>query len=296
MLRTLFTLTAFFVVLNVMPAQNRGVQKPFVKTERLVPDSTVFGKNSDYGRFSAEAEELSNLYRGVAPVQYRFRYTGSCFAYSDEFERGFIIYNGRIYRNVLLNLNCHTDELVVKIEKSGILVKLNKDFVDCFSLGKRVFVNLGRVPAGNTDVMGIASVSGYGNIEGAQEREIDKLLPSGYYEVIYDGELKLLKKIKKVYSERINQSVNVDTGSQIDRYFTTSTSYYLMRDKKLGRQDSGIRKEIVGVKRKASLYSSIRENKNEVRQQVRKLNLPKNNKDLIYKSILEYAESLENRK
>jgi hypothetical protein len=234
--------------------------------KKLISDTLLKTAEPDYKIYAAGAEELSNLYRGVAPISYRFIYNGTCYAYKEDFEIGNLFYNGKVYRDVLLNLNAHTGELVVKVEKTGFLVRLNRDFVSSFTIGNHRFVNV-------------------------KDFE-DTLLSPGYYEVIFDGHMKLLKKIKKNYAERINQSANASSNIQIDRSFNPAITYYLIT----GNSKVGLNKPegsiLKVIKRKAGIISSLKEHKKEVRQFIRKNHITTLEKDAQYAAILNFAESL----
>ena len=226
-----------------------------VKNQQNLP------KDADLEKFVATAQEYSNLYRGSSPMQYRFKYTGTYFAYSDNFEKGDVWYNGKLYKDVFLNLNSHRDELYVKVEKTGLIVKLNSDFVQDFSIGKR-------------------------NYTFVAEKITDKISPekyidSGYYELLYSGDAKLYKKIRKTYSERINHFVSSTTGSQIERIFSANVRYYLLKEGK-----------IIRIKRVSNLLSVYRDQKKDLRQYARRANLEfHEDKDFAMSMVMKYVYS-----
>lgn len=289
MLRPLLTISAILLTVGSLFAQADDNQQK-ITTKKLLFDSRLVDQNADYDKFVANAGELSNLYRGAAPIEYRFKYTGTYFAYSDNYEKGNVLYNGRIYKNVLLNLNAHNDDLQIKIVKSGLFVTLNKAFVQSFTIGNLKYINVGRVLTNEKFSGGVFDSV----IEGVEESFLDNLLAPGYYEIIHDGYLKLLKKTKKIYSERINQSASADK-SQVERTFTGTSTYYLIKDKSLGNKTLQNEKELVVIKRKSALISQLKSRKSEVRQFVRKSNIDYMNKDLLFGSILEFYESPVNK-
>lgn len=255
-------------------------------------DPRLYTQTEDFKSFKADAAELLNLYRGAAPIQYRFHYTGTYFAYQDEYVKGNIIYNGKLYSDVLLNLNCHSDDLQVKIEKSDLIVILNKDFVNSFSIGNHYYINIGRRATGNVYLPGSNEDE---RMEGVERGFIDESLPAGYYEVMYDGEMKLLKKTKKTYGERINQSAGTDPKSAIERSFSTTYSYYLVTEARerigKGANASYITKPMLkSIKRRSSLIASLPERRGEVRGYLRRINIDYMNRDLVYPTILRYYE------
>ncbi len=288
MFRKLILISAIFLTGSVCFA-SLSEQPPLQKASKLLFDSRLLEQNSDYDKFVADAGELSNLYRGTAPIEYRFSYTGTYYAYTENYEKGNVLYNGRIYKDVLLNLNAHTDELQVKIPSSQLILVLNKDFVQSFTIGVHNYINVGRKVEENKQDFSNKNINIIESVEGSS---VDNIIPGGYYEIIHDGNLKLLKKTKKIYSERINQSASIETKSQVERIFTGSISYLLIKDKYIGKNLTPSGNDVVNIKRKASLISQLRSKKSEVRQFIRKNNFDSSNKDLLYSSILKYYESL----
>jgi hypothetical protein len=169
----------------------------FLLLMTFLPAAHLFSqKESDYGTYANAAGNYMNLYRGAAPMKYKFLHLGTFYAYSETFEKGEVKYNGRIYSDVWMNLNSHMDELYVKIPYSGREVVLNKSLVEYFTIGKRKFVNRG----------------------------------GAYFELLFDGKSKLYKRIRKVYSEKIASSVNPLTGSRLEKSFEHQESYILNKD------------------------------------------------------------------
>lgn len=115
----------------------------------------------DLSRFEKDAGALSTLFRGRLQKNTTFRYNGTFYLDTRTFRKGDVLYNGKYYTDVLLNLNASTQELVIRPEANSAGVILYRDQVAWFSIGNRRFVNLRYI--------------GYND---AQE---------GYYEVIRDG-------------------------------------------------------------------------------------------------------------
>lgn len=214
-------------------------------------------EKDDYTVYRDNASDLINLLRGASPLIYGFGFTGTYYAYSDTYEFGKVVYNGKIYKDVRLNLNSHLDELYVIDDQIGKVVILNKDFVSEFQLGDKRFINI------NQD---------------ASHYSLD----SGYYQLLWEGdEVRLLKKIKKLYEEKINQSLSSSSKNQIERIFFPSTQYYMLSNDK-----------IVQVKRLSDIWKFYSLPRSSVRKYVRE-NLVdvRNNRDYSYNSLLLYINS-----
>lgn len=289
MLRTFLIFTVTLLFFSSLSAQI-GDKELKTPNKKLLFDNRLIQKDSDYDKFVKSSGELSNLYRGAAPIEYRFKYTGTYFAYTESYIKGNVLYNGRIYKDISLNLNSHNDDLQINIDNSRLFVTLNKDFVHSFTIGEHKFINVGR--SHPTEKKIDAQVSEI--IEGVDVNYIDILLPPGYYEIIHDGELKLLKKTKKIYSERINQSASAETKSQIERFFVESITYYLVKDKINRSKITSQEKEVVLIKRKSTLIAQLKSKKSDVRQYIRNANIDYSNKDILFAAILAYYEEKAN--
>lgn len=214
-------------------------------------------KHGDYELFMDGAKEFSNLYRGAAPLNYKFKYTGTYFAYSDKYVYGDVYFNDKLYKDVLLNLNGHLDELYVFAEENGMAVMLNKNFVERFTIGDRHYINL-------------------------KFRNNNHLLQDGYYEILWCNDTdSLIKKTTKKYEERINQLADLGTGNKIERIFTPSNQYYLLKEN-LAKQ----------IKRASQIRAIYGVNRGALRKHIRDKELDlRLNKDVAFKSIVEFINS-----
>ena len=119
-------------------------------------------QKGDYALFMDAAREYSVLFRGELPVNYGSKTPNdwsTYFAFSTNFEQGTIVFNGRLYEGIELNLNAHLDELYVKNRVGGITHLVNRNFVDLFSMGSHHFIHYKQEPR--------------------------SILNSGYYEVLF---------------------------------------------------------------------------------------------------------------
>ena len=158
--------------------------------------------------YLGEAGLDAAIYRGPEAPKYQFLFEGTQYAYTDEFEEGTVLYNGVEFRGVHLNLSASTDELHLKILKSGIVIELEKRLVESFAIGERQYLAL----------------QGENAVEG---------LEPGYYEVLHSGNSMLLKKnVKKV-------AVRKHEEKGIFRRFEEANKYYVVRD--------GIQRRVLGV-------------------------------------------------
>ena len=117
--------------------------------------------------YQQETGVLSTLYRGKLPRPYPFRYNGTYYLETRQFGTGDILYNGKLYQDVLLNLDAYTQNLEVRTQQKVASVVLDRSQVVWFTLDGARFVNLQYL----------------GYPEAAE----------GFYEVVQDGKEPLLR-------------------------------------------------------------------------------------------------------
>lgn len=224
----------------------------------LIQSTALFSQEmGDYELYMNSAKDLSILYRGTAPLNYNFVSTGTYFAYSKEYAKGDLLYNNKLYKDVLLNINSHLDELYLFVEENGMPIMLNKDFVEKFNIGSRNYLHL-KFPKNK------------------------RSLEDGFYELLWsNGQDSLVKKRKKNYEVRIDQSINLTTESKVQRIFTPIDKYYIFNNE-LEEQ----------VKRFAHISSFYKVRNSKVRRFIKENNLDvKLNKDEAFKRVVEFINS-----
>lgn len=226
----------------------------------LTPLISLSQPRENFASFMKEAGMNSVLFRGSAPMAYEFRYTGTYFAYSPEFLPGELTYNNKKYYNVVINLNSHTDDLLLKYHGSVIMVAVNREFVDDFVIGKRRYVNF-------------------------REDSRPGAPAPGYYEVVHSSTDTLLKKIRKQYKEEIPQTLSGNERT-MNRYFKQVEEYFLLKD---GRW--------IQVKNRKSLLNAYAEFKRDISHFTREAGLNfYENRDESFAAVMKYVETLKTGK
>ncbi len=156
------------------------------------------------GRLLGQGVYDQAIYRGPVALSYPFQvYKGTFYAFDKQFEKSSVEYNRKWYYNVDLNLDACRDELCLSMDGGAIIV-LSKELVGRFTFGTRDFICIG------DDVEGLAP---------------------GYYQILYDGEDKVYKKIIKKYNKT----------DGITQEFYPIVRYYLVKDSKAVQiKNSGI--------------------------------------------------------
>lgn len=149
------------------------------------------------------------IYRSEVAQKYSFDMEGTVYAYSEEFEPGRVVYNGKEYFGVLLNLNSHRDELQLKVRDGNVNLSLKKVLVSEFTIGNRNFVKAG----------------GEWSVKGLKE---------GYYEVLHNGGYKLVKK----HWKNVTEKSDMITGEIKKKFSSRSRCYLVMGEKVYSVRDA----------------------------------------------------------
>ena len=160
-------------------------------------------------KYMKESGTLSTLFRGRMPVHYPYLYNGTYYWKTKQFEKGSVLYNGKLYEDVYVNVDAARQELQVKYTEKGFPVVLYEQYVAWFTMGNTSFVSLNSL--------------GY------------KDAPAGYYEVVRDGERPLLVQIKKVMLSRSGNHNGDEIGymdphynMDLNNYFSRQSNYYTL--------------------------------------------------------------------
>ena len=109
---------------------------------------------------------FAGIFRGKLPGTYPYKYNGTYYWDRPEFQQGDVFYNGRLYRDISLNIDACEGELQVRPMEKVSAVVVFTDQVAWFTMGGKRFVNLRYL--------------GW------------KDAPEGFFEVVRDGETPLL--------------------------------------------------------------------------------------------------------
>jgi hypothetical protein len=185
MIRTVFAPTALFFLI-ILP-----------KHETL--SAQIHTSVAKY--YMEQSGGYSPLYNGKIPPLYNMLHEGTYFLESEEYCEGTVVYNGKLYVDVHLNLNAHLDELYIKIPQYNSWSSLLKAHVESFTMDGRQFTNI-------------------------MKQEWPGAPEEGYYRILYEGEdISVLKRTVK----RMNSSSAVN-NTKVTHVFEESTSYYILRN------------------------------------------------------------------
>ena len=187
-----------------------------------------------YGDYVEAAGSRATLYRGRLPEKYLYAFNGTPYWESKQFVEGEVKYNGKIYRNVLLNIDACRMELLCRYSYDVSPIILNRQDVQYAKLGGRLFVNLNNL--------------GYEDA------------PKGYFEVVHDGDTPVLRQIKKVYrtDARFHNGYDIgyfdpDYREEVVNYFRHEERFYTFKEGKVKRIGRGAAKKLAATNGSAAL-------------------------------------------
>lgn len=216
-------------------------------------DAPKVGGNYDY---VSDVKIDAVIFRGPVYVKYPYTLRGTPYAYSNDFKEGRLRYNSKEYKSVMLNLDASRDELHLKVHETQLTIVVDKEYVSDFSYGGHNFINV----AGDRSIAGIEE---------------------GYYEVLYKGDVTLLKKTVQKFSN--SSGVDVAAGATSLKQFVTRHYYYMVTD--------GV---AIQVKKRGDFMKNYKEKRNAIKQFIKSngLNLlGKESEDMVFSRIMEFIDN-----
>jgi len=177
-------------------------------------------ESTDFSNYMEATGKNALLFRGKRAFNYNMRYNGHCFWQTPDFKIGDIDYNGKHYDDILLNIDAHRGEVLVKSPKSVMVIALISDAIDRFSIDGEQFVR--------------------------PDAARSKNCPDGFYQILCDGDVTVYKKVTKNFTSNTNNNNGVSIGYEDPNYdvsvvsfFQYNARYYTVKDgvlKKIGKR------------------------------------------------------------
>lgn len=218
------------------------------QTDSIAPYKAAVNNAIDVYRQYRGTE--SNLYIGPAVEQSNFSGKGTPYYGSGDWFTGSVLYDDALYENVLLRYDLVRDELVAQNPTTRNAFYLFKERVGYFTLGDKTFINLKK--------------SGH------------KSSPAeGYYQLLAQGSMTLLKKLTKSYQESF-------VAGSVEQRYDEKTVFYALKD--------NVYHELSNAK---SLYSLAGTYKNQIKDAIKKGGRDSDkNLELMLTSIAQYYNQL----
>jgi hypothetical protein len=240
--RTLLLFAYFLISINNIVAQ-------------LSPGDSLFYQKAVSNLVSLyhqSSGDQSGIYSGTQYGGYPFSFTeGHPFFYTDKSGTGSVLYDGVLYENVQLQY----DELkeVVVMQDASHRIQLVNERIAAFTVFNNRFIRLERDSLNRS------------------------LVSTGFYNLLYEGNVSALKKETKELREELRSN-----GEGIQRYIDVRKYYYIKKNN-----------EYYPVKNKKSVTGIYADHKKEIQQFIRKnkLSFRKAPDEMLVK-VTEYYDRL----
>lgn len=187
---------------------------------------------------AAFPQSSTTLYRGRHPLNFPYKFNGTYFWQSKEFTEGNLMYNGKLYDKVLMNIDAYSRNLIVIPGDNSFPVILDRDQVQWFNWKESLFVNLNYL--------------GYTNA------------PEGFFQVIRDGDTPALRQIVKTF-QNSTTSQNGETGGigyydpeydqETIHYFKKVETLYVLKDGELKKINKRALRKLLSTAPGKSLFT-----------------------------------------
>lgn len=157
-------------------------------------------ESTDFSIYMDTTGKNAVLFRGKRAFNYNMRYNGHCYWQTPEFQIGEIDYNGKHYEGVLMNIDAHRGEVLVKSTQSIMPIALITDAIDRFSIDGEQYVR--------------------------PEGERKKGIPDGFYQVLGNGDNIVYKKVHKNFTSNTNNNNGIAIGYEDPNYDVNVVSFF----------------------------------------------------------------------
>ena len=191
------TLFSFFVFslfyLIVLPGYGQGTKQDTVFLSSSIENTRAL--------FEKSIGVQSNLYNGVHAKRYNYDIAELLPFYFPDWENGSVQYDHELYSNVPLLYDLVLDKVIVSQILTAAEIELITIKTDWFTLRDHTFIHLRQDP-------------------------LVKYIDDGFYELLYDGNIRLYAKKKKIIKEHIEGLKIEHEISAVDRYFIYKEGHY----------------------------------------------------------------------
>jgi hypothetical protein len=195
--------------------------------------------------------EQSGLYNGSQYGRYPFSFAGGGYPFfkEDKPGAGSVMYDGILYENVELQYD-ETQEVLIMQDSIRRIQLLNQK-IEGFTLFNNAFIRI------------------------VKDSTAGPLVRTGFYNLLYNGNISLLKREEKIIRE------DVSTGELL-RFIDLNVYYYIQKNS-----------TFYSIKKKSSVLDVFKDRKKDIRQYIRKNKLSyRGNRDNILIKVTAYYDQL----
>lgn len=177
-----------------------GISSPTLFAQNSAPDTAFLSSSIKYATtlYTKAVFNQSHLLNGIDYIDYMPLEDEHPFFGSDDWVVGDVYYDGQLFENAALLYDIQKDVLVTEYIHNGGMMQLISEKVKYFTFHGHQFIR-------------IAPAREYAGVE------------PGYYELLYDGNVKVYSKHKKVFQERI-------VSQHFEREFDYKVRVYIFKD------------------------------------------------------------------
>ena len=148
------------------------------------------------------------IYTGEAYIFYAMKMEGSPYFKTGDFTTGWVNYKGRKYDSLKLLYDVTRNMLVTQYPNNIYFITIQNQFIDSFFLSGHTFISL-------------------------QENHKENLYSSGFFDLLYNGNVQFLGKYSESLMTMIEGQVIVTKFLNHDRYYIYKDGlYYMVNNKK----------------------------------------------------------------
>ncbi|HVM87431.1 MAG TPA: hypothetical protein VMT76_04535 [Puia sp.] len=173
-------------------------------------------------------DENIGLNNGSEYVAYDFRIKGHPYFESGTLQKGNVMYCGTLYDEIDMAYDIVEDALIILKNDDNVRIRLAKEKIDSFLWLDHFFVRL------------------------VQDSNNKTSVPTGFYDRLYNGQIKLYARRKKIIMEKIE-------GNENERWFQENDAYIIHKDK-----------SYYPVQKESDLFNLLNDKKKEIKKYLRK--------------------------
>jgi hypothetical protein len=148
------------------------------------------------------------VYNGTQYIYYTFKMEGDPYFISGDYSEGWVGYKGRKYDSLFVMYDVNRNKVVIYGPDHSSTIVLGNDFIDSFNLWGHTFIKL-------------------------YEDHKENLYNTGFYDLLYNGNIQFLAKRIKTRDNKIQGNLVVYIFYSKDRYYIHKDGlYYLVSNKK----------------------------------------------------------------
>jgi hypothetical protein len=249
-----FTLVKIFLLSTFFINSYKACSQNFI-ADTSAETSSLHSAVNLYHQFLSPETGLYNGSQYAYNAYYPFVINqGDPFFQSKHFDTGAVFYNNVLYEKVPLLYDIVKEELLINDPTNTYIVRLNNERVRWFIIFGHTFIRLNQDSANNS------------------------ALHTGFYDLLYNGNTALYKKVSKIFKE------NSASFQGINKYIVEFNEYFIKKNN-----------QYYTVKNKRSLLIIMNDKKKEVGQFIKKskLNLRKDQENALTR-IVTYYDAINN--